>query len=380
MSSKTDAAELPHGVVELSGALGQAARGLAVRLLAEGAVGAVFTLRRTAADRRYCAALISDPALLEEASPFHPVMPVQGARVLSGFLGTGSPDRRIAAFLRPCELRAFVENVKQHKGGFDDLLVISCRCAGVLPASRLADDDGERLLADYMREAASGGLPGGIRDACARCVDTIPTAGADMILSETVGPAERSTMLHLMTDRAVDAARLLSLRSTAGTSRGPVTTAGPEDPRRRNREALLASGPEPGRGLGSLVEAFASCIGCRACREACPLCHCILCDYETERTRWSPGLVRDLAESRGALRVPAGTIQFHLGRLVHISPVCVSCGQCSEVCPAGIPVSDLFARASAHVQASLRYVPGADPDGAPPLATYVERELEDLTD
>ncbi|RKZ09835.1 coenzyme F420 hydrogenase, partial [Candidatus Fermentibacteria bacterium] len=128
------------------------------------------------------------------------------------------------------------------------------------------------------------------------------------------------------------------------------------------------------------VSLFAACIGCRGCREACPICSCVLCDYETARTLHSPELVRAEAKRKGSVRVPAGTLQFQLGRLMHISPSCTACGQCSDVCPVDIPVADIFIRAANLVQESLDYAPGRDTDDTPPMATYLEKELLDITD
>jgi formate dehydrogenase subunit beta len=381
MSSRTDAmGGFSGGMIELEGNLGSSAGLLARRLLESGAAGAVFTLRRAGSGGRFCWSLISDPVLLDQAAPFHPVMPVQGAKALSGLTGTGSLDRPVAVFIRPCELRAFVENVKQSRGGFENLLVISCSCMGVIPASVLASPDGPAVLEEYMRTTSPDRLASGIRDSCARCAHTLPEEGADIVLVETGEPDDLRTLLHLRSNRALETVRQLSMQDRVVEADRLTIPQALLDERGRNLETLLAARPESGQGLDGLVGLLSSCLGCKACREVCPLCHCILCDYETDRTRYSPELVRGLADSRGALRVPTGTLQFHLGRLVHISPVCVSCGQCSEACPVGIPVSDLFARAAGPVQASLGYFPGTDRDGKPPLAVYLERELEELTD
>ncbi|MCK4506697.1 MAG: 4Fe-4S binding protein, partial [Candidatus Aegiribacteria sp.] len=59
---------------------------------------------------------------------------------------------------------------------------------------------------------------------------------------------------------------------------------------------------------------------------------------------------------------------------------CVSCGQCSDVCPVDIPVSDIFTRAAHLVQLALDYTPGKSLDDDMPMSTYIEKELQDITD
>ncbi len=157
-------------------------------------------------------------------------------------------------------------------------------------------------------------------------------------------------------------------------------TSGISEARNYAKKVLMKDIPAPGDGLQALVSLFSTCIGCRGCREACPLCNCVLCDYETARTLHSPELVRAEAKRKGSQRVPAGTLHFQLGRLMHIAPLCTACGQCSDVCPVDIPVADIFIRAANLVQESLDYAPGRDIDDSPPMATYVEKELLDITD
>ena len=66
---------------------------------------------------------------------------------------------------------------------------------------------------------------------------------------------------------------------------------------------------------------------------------------------------------------------FHLGRILHMSQSCVSCGACETACPAGVPVSGLFALASSDVQAAFDYLPGASLEEPRPLTTFREDEF-----
>jgi len=344
---------------------------LLVRLLENGEVDSVFALRGTRQEGRYCYSLIADPSLINDVLPFHPVMPVQGARALSELTITEPFDRPVAALLRPCEIRAFVENVKQSQGSLDNIFIISCTCPGVIQASRLLGEERDDVLAN---------LDENIRNACRTCTEFIPGPQADMTVLLASDELTDGSVIYLNTEKAVKIAENLdSHKLETGTPPAELTSELLKA-RKKALKELVRDVPATSDGLQSLVSLFSACIGCRGCREACPLCSCVLCDYETARTLHSPELVLAEAKRKGALRVPVGTLQFQLGRLMHISPICTACGQCSDVCPVDIPVSDIFIRAANLVQESLNYFPGRDTDDTPPMATYTEKELLDLTD
>ena len=340
-------------------------------LLENGEIDSVFALRETRQKGRFCYSLITDPSLIDEVLPFHPVMPVQGARALSDLTITEPLARPVAALLRPCEIRAFVENVKQSQGSLENIIIISCTCPGVIPASGLLGEDRDDVLANH---------PENIRNACRTCTEFTPGPQADMTLLHASDEPHDDTIIYLHTERAFEIAGKLDLPVLETAYPAAELTSGISEARKNAQKVLMKDIPAPEDGLQSLVSLFSTCIGCRGCREACPLCNCVLCDYETARTLHSPELVRAEAKRKGSLRVPAGTLQFQLGRLMHIAPLCTACGQCSDVCPVDIPVADIFIRAANLVQESLDYAPGRDIDDTTPMATYVEKELLDITD
>ena len=96
---------------------GDTLRYLLRKLLESGEVDSVFALRKTMQKGRYCYSLITEPSRVDEILPFHPVMPVQGARALSQLTITEPFGRPVTALLKPCEIRAFVEiDMMKHAG------------------------------------------------------------------------------------------------------------------------------------------------------------------------------------------------------------------------------------------------------------------------
>ena len=64
--------------------------------------------------------------------------------------------------------------------------------------------------------------------------------------------------------------------------------------------------------------------------------------------------------------------------MLHMAHACVGCGMCSDACPVGIPVIDIFRAVGQHVQGSFGYVPGRDPDEEMIIATFHEDELGEM--
>ena len=85
-----------------------------------------------------------------------------------------------------------------------------------------------------------------------------------------------------------------------------------------------------------------------------------------------------LAKKRGAARMPADILLFHITRMAHMASSCVQCGMCEEACPMGVPVFRIFKAVSTKVQALLAYEPGRRFDEEIPIAAFREDELEEV--
>ena len=80
--------------------------------------------------------LVTDPDHLTGVDPLAPAFAMNAAKIVSRL--TRKPmGGKIAAVLRPCEIRAFVELVKLKQGRPDDIILIGIDCLGAFQNQRL---------------------------------------------------------------------------------------------------------------------------------------------------------------------------------------------------------------------------------------------------
>ena len=130
--------------------------------------------------------------------------------------------------------------------------------------------------------------------------------------------------------------------------------------------------------LDGILETLSNCIRCYNCRDACPICYCRECIFDAEFMKPTARSMLRKAGKKGILKMPQDTLLFHITRLNHMVSSCVRCGMCEEACPNDLPVAMLFCSEADKVQKIFDYVPGKDPKEALPLATFKEKELEEI--
>lgn len=303
--------------------------------------------------------------------PLHPVMPNHAGRLLREMTLAGPVDGKVLVIARPCELRGFVEMVKRLQGCLDNLFFLSVVCGGVFPLSTSSAGLSEDQVREYWAYP-EGQTVKGLRPACQGCTEFVPYT-ADLVLSPstegrwalTAGSEEGGRLLEKafpeMPVAETDQTVLVSMMK-----------------RRKVGRAEALSHEADVNGLPDLVKVFGRCIGCHACSKACPICYCTLCTFESARMEERIDQSKGQLEVKGGMRVPTGTLLFHIGRMGHMAVSCVACGCCEDVCPVGIPVSLLFKKVGEAVQARFEYVPGRDVKEALPINTFQPMEFREM--
>ncbi len=327
--------------------------------------------------------LVSHGDRLGAAEPLSPAYPLSGARILSR-LTRQEAGGRVAAVLRPCEIRAFVELVKLKQASLDNLILIGADCAGAFSNDvykRAAAEDADGDLARRFRQAAYAGeeLPAGYETApaCRVCGHITPD-GADVLIGLFGVDADREIWLEARTE--VGKALLEGMDLPEGEE--PKARSGVIKDRvgknRERRDEMFHKTREATGGLEKLASYLASCVNCLNCRVACPVCYCRECVFGTDVFEHEPRQYMNWADRKGAVKMPADTVFYHLTRMAHMAASCVGCGQCSNACPNDIPVMDLFCTVAHGVQEGFEYEPGRDVEEPPPLAVFREDEFAEV--
>jgi formate dehydrogenase subunit beta len=120
-------------------------------------------------------------------------------------------------------------------------------------------------------------------------------------------------------------------------------------------EAIVYTAPESPEALFDYwLGNFARCVGCMGCRNICPMCYCKECALD------NPDLV-------GPESKPPDMPIFHLIRAIDMADRCIDCGMCEAICPADIPLRQLYRLARQTVKDAFGYEPGVNPDEPSPI-------------
>ncbi len=275
MSTSLWAAELTNARVTLAGFLKS--------LLEHKIVDAIYAPLRIEGGG-VAPALVQRADLLDAADPLAPTMLINGARAVAALTAGGSG--RIAAVLRPCEIRALIELTKLKQASLDHLMIIGLDCAGVYDLADYARLCGalEDPTVQLLAEAAEGHIRPhdgmALRPACRMCETPAP-ANAQI----TVGFIGVDGLMITLDE---DLASRLGLTENGEGASWPVIPQGDlafrEDiiqrlasERRERRDEAMAQLHTTLHDAHGLAGYFAACQRCHNCMVVCPLCYCKEC-------------------------------------------------------------------------------------------------------
>lgn len=273
------------------------------------------------------ATVLANPAMLDRADPFAPLM-TSNAAPQAVDLVRRAPDRHYGLVVRPCELRSLRQLASRLQVNLASSLLISTDCLATFPPEdfdwRLRQtSDYERMTEEALHFAAQGGiLPSRLRGTCQFCEQPYPV-DADVQI-EVIG---LETSKHLVLNLKDD-----GLASRLGLGNGPTVTL-PSGLRDRREQVLgkLASWRRQARAFAeSHLDAHQATLpalvdhlcGCTSCREwlqaACPL----------------------FALSWEASQSGEQIEELHTAWL----DACGGCGMCEHECPDAFPLPTVIGR------------------------------------
>jgi formate dehydrogenase subunit beta len=327
--------------------------------------------------------LVTDPSHLDGVDPLAPAFPMNTAKIVARL--TRKPmGAKVAAVLRPCEIRSFVELVKLKQGRTDEVILIGMDCLGALQNKDyfqlVKHKAAESTVVFY--ESLLGGKnmeTGGVdlAPACKAC--EYPVAeNADILIGLYGMDIDHSLLIQSQTEAGDHILKQMNLSATDAPRARQGAIDAVIKKRTQYRDDMLSRTRAATDSLEKMSTYFATCVNCYNCRVACPVCYCKECVFVTDVFNHDPSQYLQWANRKGIIKMPTDTLFYHITRLAHMSTACVGCGQCSNACPNDIPVMELFRTIAQDTQKAFDYEAGRNLEEEPPLSVFREDEFAEV--
>ena len=293
---------------------------------------------------------IGDLPYNPEPSYFETAEDLEANFVYNGFCGAnlskymieGSKlEGKTLVFLKPCDTYSFNQLIKENRVVRDKAYIIGIGCKGKL--------DVEKIKAQGIKGILS------IRGA------------------EYDGPADTLTVETLYGEKTVPYKDAMLERCHVCKGKdhmiydellGESTDTKDAD---RFEEVRKIEAMSPEEKFAYFQSELSRCIRCNACRNVCPACSCRKCVFDSTKFDSAQKANVDSFEEK----------MFHIIRAFHVAGRCTDCGECSRVCPQGIPLHLFNRKFIKDIDEFYgEYQAGADAESKGPLTSFTFNDVE----
>ena len=210
---------------------------------------------------------------------------------------TKETEGKILVFLKPCDTYSFNQLLTEHRVDREKVYVVGVECKGMLDIEKIKAqgikgvtkviDEGEELLVKTIYGESKVARKDVLLEKCDTC-----KSKELKVFDEVIGENEETETK----DRFEMVSELENMTA-------------------EERYAFWQ---------GELSK----CIRCNACRNVCPAGSCLKCVFDNPQSGVQSKSNADTFEEK----------MFHIIRAFHVAGRCTDCGECSRVCPQGIPL------------------------------------------
>ncbi len=262
-----------------------------------------------------------------------------GANLSKMMIEATKLEGKTAVCLKPCDTYSFNQLIREHRVNRDNAYIIGVGCRGKLDIEKIKKD------AKGITEISGTELDGQEKV-------TIKTIYGDKEINYTDALLGRCHVCkgkeHMIADE------------TWGESKDTADQERFEEVQKL--EAMTAE-----ERFEFFKNELSKCIRCNACRNVCPACSCRKCVFDNTKFDAQQKANVDSFEEK----------MFHIIRAFHVAGRCTDCGECSRVCPEGIPLH-LFNRK--FIKDIDKYYgefqAGKDPEAQSPLTDFTFEDIE----
>ena len=307
----------------------------AKELLSDGTVNRVLGWRR------------GDMSYNPEPSYFETAEDLDANFVYNGFCGANLSKYKIEGsklegktlvFLKPCDSYSFNQLIAEHRVDRDKAYIIGVGCMGKLSFEKIKEQ-GVKGITNITIDDANENI-------------TVETLYGEKTLAYKDCMLERCHVCKGKEHQIFD--------ETIGESRDTK-----DADRFAEVEKIEAMSPE--EKFAFFQNELSRCIRCNACRNVCPACSCRKCVFDSTKFDSAQKANVDSFEER----------MFHIIRAFHVAGRCTDCGECSRVCPQGIPLHLFNRKFIKDIDEFYgEFQAGVDPEAKSPLTSFTFNDVE----
>ncbi|MBE6981316.1 MAG: 4Fe-4S ferredoxin [Ruminococcaceae bacterium] len=261
-----------------------------------------------------------------------------GANLSKYMIEAGKKEGKTLVFLKPCDSYSYNQLLREHRVDREKAYIIGVGCKGKL--------SGNKLPFEGILKVTGADYPDAQQTLTVQTLYGTETVAYQDAMLERCHVCKGKE--HVVYDELL------------GESCDTVDAD-------RFAEVERIEAMSPAEKFAFFQEELSKCIRCNACRNVCPACSCRKCVFDSTA----------FDSAQKANTTPFEEKMFHIIRAFHVAGRCTDCGECSRVCPQGIPLHLFNRKFIKDINALYgEYQAGSDLESKAPLTSFTTDDAE----